>query len=80
AEQQKALELQKHLEEVQNMEREKLIAKIQEDMEQKAKAKEAKRKLQMLQNQHDTDGVEVETSFPTVSFDSFIPLEIDNQE
>ena len=81
AEQQKALELQKHLEEVQNMEREKLIAKIQEDMEQKAKAKEAKRKLKMLQNQHDTDsGDEVETSFPTVSFDSFIPLEIDNQE
>jgi len=66
---------------VQNVEREKLIAKIQEDMEQKAKAKEAKRKLKMLQNQHDTDsGVEIETAFPTVSFDSFIPLEIDNQE
>ena len=32
---------QKHLEEVQNMEREKLIAKIQEDMEQKAKANES---------------------------------------
>ena len=38
AELQKALELQKHLEEV---EREKLIAKIQEDMEQKAKANES---------------------------------------
>ena len=34
-------ELQKHLEEVQNMEREKLIAKMQEDMEQKAKANES---------------------------------------
>ena len=27
-----------------------------------------------------TAGIEVETAFPTVSFDSYIPLEIDNQE